>query len=215
MVLGIISVVLALLIAYIWSTRGFFSALIHMLCTIIAGAVAFALWEKIGYALLGASTPRGFFSWLDGVAWGVALMLPFVLVLVILRVGVDSILRANVHIEPAVNYVGGGICGLISGIITVGMLVMSVGMLRMESDLGFLGYKPVEYADKSGLVRVGGGMILPVDKLTASTYSFLAERAFSVDEPLGKWHPNFAEFGASNRLNYQGKGRNTVRPGRV
>ena len=47
MYISLIAFASVLLIAYWWSNAGAFSALIHLLCVITAGALAFALWEPI------------------------------------------------------------------------------------------------------------------------------------------------------------------------
>jgi hypothetical protein len=157
------------------------------------------------------SKPRGGLSWLDGVSWGLALALPFAVSLAVLRTILDNTLRANVRVSSAVNYIGGGICGLVSAVITVGVLTLSAGMLRMGTE--FMGHAPVQYAS-NGIMSRGGLSPVPLDKITAGVYSWWSRRAFSSDQPLAKWHPDFHEFGGVNRTNYSdGKSRNTLRPG--
>src|SRR4051812_4042984 len=118
MPLFIISLIVTLGLTYIWLTRGFFSALIHLVCTIIAGAIAFAAWEPVSYWILDGSPTGGFMSFTSGVAFAVGLILPFAVSLVLLRVGVDKLLPANVVLDPKLDYVGGGVCGLAIGILT-------------------------------------------------------------------------------------------------
>ena len=43
MIMSIVSLLVILGIGYVWVTRGFFSALVHLMCTIIAGAVGYRL----------------------------------------------------------------------------------------------------------------------------------------------------------------------------
>ena len=50
------------LIAYWWANQGLFSAILHLLCVIVAGAVAFGVWEPLVYGLL----LKG--NWFDGFA---------------------------------------------------------------------------------------------------------------------------------------------------
>src|SRR5438045_2589183 len=137
----IITLIVVGVSAYVWCLRGFFSALLHLACVIVAGAVAFGLWEPVGYLLLGSSPDRGTFSFVSGVAWAAALVFPFVIILAILRAAIDKILPANAQCEATVDYVGGGVCGLASGVICAGILVLSLLNLRLGSDAG--GYQPV------------------------------------------------------------------------
>src|SRR5215813_3532623 len=113
MVMVAIIVVVVGLTSYVWSTRGFFSALIHMACVIAAGAIAFGLWEPLGYLLLDMSGDRGFGSLIRDVSWGLALALPFALSLALLRAGVDKLLPMNAQCDPTVDYIGGAACGLV------------------------------------------------------------------------------------------------------
>jgi hypothetical protein len=210
MILSLAVILLTLLIAYLWSTRGFFSSLIHMICTIIAGAIAFAAWEPIGYALLGAAPRGGALSAVEGSAWAIALIVPFALSLAILRTIADSILRANVIVTRLADYAGGGFCGLVSSVITVGILTLGVGFMRLSSE--FMGYQPVQYQGNGSPTRQQK-LLFPVNSITAGLYAGLSEKAFSSPEPLARWHPRFAELGPTMRMNYgDGVSRNTMRP---
>ena len=59
------------LIAYWWSNQGLFGSILHFLCVLCAGVLAFATWEPISRLLLG-SLPG-----LAPYAWGIGLLLPF------------------------------------------------------------------------------------------------------------------------------------------
>ncbi|MEM8735733.1 MAG: hypothetical protein AAGG44_15980, partial [Planctomycetota bacterium] len=137
-------------IAYAWVTKGFFSAFLHMVCVIMAGAVAFAFWEHSSLLIL-TKAPSGFFGFVGDAAWGLGLIFPFALSLIIFRVIADSVVKANVQVAEAMNYIGGGVCGLVSGVITAGVFVIAVGYMRVPAE--FLGYQPVGYANQGNLVR--------------------------------------------------------------
>ena len=57
---------LVLLIAYWWANQGFFSSLLHLICVIVAGTIALAVWEPVTVNLLLSG---GMF---DNYAWGVS-----------------------------------------------------------------------------------------------------------------------------------------------
>lgn len=205
MLLNIISLVLVLLIAYMWMTRGFFSALIHFICTIIAGAIAFAFWESIAYALLDGTEAAGI---VEGSAWAIALAVPFAVSLAVLRFAADRVLRSNVIVNDKVNYAGGGLLGLASGVIAVGIFAISATYLRVD----FLGCKSYEYSSSGNIVRKGG-MWVPFDQVTAKLYAGLSERALRSDEPLARWHPAIHEMGNGMRTSaFEDNGRNAFRP---
>ncbi len=213
MIFSIVVIVLAGLVAYIWSTRGFFNALIHMLCTLIAGALAFAVWEPAAYFLLSAFGKNGFGLVMEAIAWGLGLAVPFAVFLAMLRAITDSILRANIIVNTMTNYIGGAVCGAIIGTISAGILVISISNLRISTE--FMGYQPYRYDNAGNLVRKDK-LIFPVDEITAGLYGALSERAFASGEPLARWHPDAAQEGAAMRISYgEGAARNTIRPNEV
>lgn len=206
MILSAVSIFLVFLIAYIWLTRGFFSALIHFLCTIIAGAFAFALWEPLGYAILGGTSSVGF---IDGSAWGLALIVPFAVSLVLFRFIADRVLRSNVIVSGGANYAGGALLGAMSGAISVGIAVISLSYLRVD----FIGPQSFDYSPTGSVVR-NPALWVPFDKMTARLYGHLSERALRSDESLAKWHPAIHEMGSGMRISpFDNAGRNTFRPG--
>src|SRR5438477_11176095 len=138
--MNIAAVIIVLAVGYIWLTRGFFSALLHMVCVIAAGAIAFAFWEPLAYFLLGRFTTN---SGLQGVIWAISLVLPFAAALALIRVGFDKMIPWNVAVNDIANYIGGGVCGVISGIITAGILILGIGFLRIAPDE--FGYQPLAY----------------------------------------------------------------------
>ncbi|RMH12329.1 MAG: CvpA family protein [Planctomycetota bacterium] len=206
-----------LLIAYMWSIRGFFSSFLHMVCVIVAGAVAFGLWEPVSLFLLDWSPPKGILASVGGNAWAIGLAVPFVVALLITRVAMDKIAPANVHQTPLVDYIGGGACGLVSGILTVGVLAISLGSVRLGDSTVGLGYKPIWYTQERA---TGGGslvyndrLLIPADMLTARLYSHLSLAAFYSSEPLAKWHPEPHIEGPAAQITYNsGSAKNTIKP---
>ncbi|MFO0831382.1 MAG: hypothetical protein U0637_06005 [Phycisphaerales bacterium] len=212
-ILAIVAILVAGLVAFVWSTRGFYNALIHMLCTLIAGAIAFAVWEPASYFLLSAMGKGSMGTILESCAWGLGLAVPFGVSLAVLRGITDSTLRGNILVTTAVNYAGGGVCGLIIGTITSGILIISVSNLRVASE--FMGYQPYRYDNNGNLVRQDR-LIFPVDEITAGVYNALSERAFASAEPLARWHPDASQEGGAMRVSYnEGAARNTIRPNEV
>lgn len=207
MIINIASIVLVLLIGYIWLTRGFFSALIHFLCTLIAGAAAFAAWEPFSLYLLENSSATSVWA---GSAWAIGLAVPFMAAL-LLRPILDRVIRANVQVNSNVDFIGGGLLGAASGVISVGILITSLSYLRVD----YLGCQSFA-SSGTGSVERDGGLWVPFDKITFKLYSHLSERAFKVDEPLAKWRAASYELGNANRLSpFDGAGRNTFRPGDI
>ncbi len=206
MVYSLIALVFVLIIAYVWLIRGFFSAFLHLLCVVIAGAIAFAAWEPLAYAILGSAGQGGT---LEGIAWAVSLAVPFAVSLALLRVAVDKLLPANVNLPAPLNYAGGGLCGLFSGVITSGILMLSIGFLRLDSELWMA--KPINYHGQGSVVK-DGGVFVPTDKVVARLYGHLSRAGFRSSSALADYYPDLEDVPHSMRLNFgEGKARNTLR----
>jgi len=212
MILNLIVIVLVLVITAAWMFRGAFNSFIHMLCTVAAGAVALALWEKLATMLVGMSPERGFFSFFEGMAWGIALIVPFVITLIVFRVITDKLVESNIKNNDMVNYAFGGLFGLCSAIITSGILVIAIGTMRLPSN--FLGYQPIWYSQdratgQGSLVR-NDKLWIPVDRAVSVGYGKLSMGTMSTSEPLAKWYPDLELAGFANRISAGDGGARTA-----
>ncbi len=202
--LSLIAIAIVLVTTYIWLTRGFFSAFLHMMCVVLAGGIAFAFWEPLAYAFLGKS------SFLEAIAWCMGLALPFVASLVVLRLVCDKVIRYNLAVPKVADYVGGGLCGLVAGVVVAGITVISLGTLRLDTVL--LGHRALSYSSNGSIVR-SGGLWVPVDRVVTKFYGQLSAASFRTSTPLASEYPNLDEVGTSLRMNFgDGKGRTTVKP---
>ncbi|MEZ6165262.1 MAG: hypothetical protein R3B67_12615 [Phycisphaerales bacterium] len=213
MFLNIIVVILVLSIGYAWMNRGIFNAMLHTLCALAAGAIAFAVWEPLSVMLVNASPERGFFSFLEGAAWGVSLVIPFVVAFILLRVISDKVVPNNIKNSRLVDYIGGAAFGLVTGIISIGILVIGVGNMRLPTN--FLGYQPLWYsADRAtgaGSLVKTDKLWIPVDSLVATVYGKLSNGAMSTSQPLAYWYPELRLTGFASRVSPEGAARNAMR----
>jgi hypothetical protein len=205
---------------YLWLTRGFFSALVHLVCTVAAGAVALGVFEPLAYLILANSPDRGTGTFLRDAAWAIALAVPFAASLGILRAATNKLLPVNAQCGDVGDAVGGLVCGLASGVITAGFVMLSIGLLRVPSD--FMGYEPATYTSQAaarGAVERSRGLLVGLtpraDLVTARLYERLSLTTLRTWEPLGRWYPDLADAVAANRLTFEGKSRNTLKPGEV
>src|ERR1043165_4328193 len=207
----LVTVIIVGATAYIWCTRGFFSAMIHMLCVLAAGAIAFGVWEPLADLIREKAPERGGFSFLSGAALALGLALPFAISLIILRAIVYKILPANAQCDKTMAYVGGGVCGLVSGVISAGIVVLSIGFLRGDHD--FLGYSAANYTGGTGRgsIEKSKDTFVPwVDRIVAGMYSHLSTTTLRPGEPLAKWYPELATYPGELRVTYDDKSRNAI-----
>lgn len=203
-------------ITYMWSIKGFFSAFLHMLVIIVAGAIAFAVWEPIAYMILGTSN-RGFVA--DSV-WGLSLAVPFGVVALIIRLATDKLIPHNAQAGTVMDYVGGFVCGLVAATISVGIMVISLQYLRMPAD-SWATYSAITYSDQGiarGSLEKNKSFIRPyVDELTVSFYNHLSRGTLSTSTPMAEYQPDLHLVSTGMRMNFSdndklGKSRNTIAP---
>ncbi|MCC6677691.1 MAG: CvpA family protein [Phycisphaerales bacterium] len=210
MMLSLLVIAIVLGCAWVWMSRGFFSGLINLACVLVAGAIAFAFWEQLAYALLKAAPDRGFLSFLGGTAWAIALGLPFAAALALLRVATDAALPGNAQVEPAVDYAGGAITGACSGLIIAGFVALSISFLRLPPDQ--FGYSPIAYGSAGNIARQDK-LWLPADKLTSQLYGHFSLASLKTGTPLADLYPDLHEAGGGMRTSFaEGKARNTYKP---
>ena len=187
------------LIGYWWANQGVFSGLLHLLCVVVAGAIAFAFWEPLTVGLL----LRG--SGFDNYAWGVSLIGLFVVPLFILRLATNKLVPANVDLPRWANLTFGFPIGLASGVLTVGIILLGAGFVQSQRDI----------FDYTGVVRnpnnatqitqVGPPLWLPVHKLTTDFYGWLSVTSLSTGQPLRQYYPDLHKVSGSQfRDSYRG-----------
>lgn len=214
MIFNILIVGLVLGLAYAWMVRGFFSAFIHLLCVLVAGALAFAVWEPISYFIIGLSPDRGFLSFIESAAWGIGLILPFSVFLLAARFATDKIVGANLKNATPVDYAGGAVCGLGVGVLTAGIFVIGIQGLRLPTNMG---YRPVWYTEDraggAGSLTVTDRLWIPADRITAGIFRGLSAGSMSSNNSLDKWYPDLESTAFAARLSPgDGSGRNIIRP---
>lgn len=180
---------LVLLIAYWWGNQGFFSAIIHLVCVIVAGAIALALWEPLTVGLL---LRGGFF---DSYAWGFGLVGLFTVLLFVLRLATNRLVPANVHLPHWANLAGGLPVGAAAGVLTVGILLIGVGFVQSQREiLGFVGYA---VNSQSGQVSRVNSLWLPAHRWTAGFYGWASVTSLRSGRPLQHYSPDLDHLAAS------------------
>jgi len=133
MALIIIALLLILGIAFFQVIQGVFSALIMTILTILCAAAAFTYYEPLA-ELLYKNQPAH--------ADAASLVAIFVIPLLVLRILFDRFIRGNVVLGMWVDRIGGGVLGLITGMIMVGVLAIAVQMLPFDASV--LTFKPFD-----------------------------------------------------------------------
>ncbi|MCH2151016.1 MAG: hypothetical protein MK075_05210, partial [Phycisphaerales bacterium] len=139
MILSVLIIIVIALAAFWWGNQGAFSALLHMLCALVAGAVGFAVWEPLAFMFLNAG---GLPKSIPQFAWGLGLAIPFIVTFVVLRVLCDTLIKSNLTLPKGAELGVGGACGAVSGIVSTGICVIAFGHMQVPGDImGFYGVK--------------------------------------------------------------------------
>ena len=205
---NIVLLLFVLFMAYWWSAQGLFSSLLHLVSVIVAGTLALALWEPIVLGLL--------MKWdrCAPYAWGVGLGIPFVAWLLLVRLGFDKLIGMNVNFNPIVSMVGGGALGFVAGLLTGGLMVISVNYLPLGPT--FMGYQPLQIAGNGQVEpKPGGGLWIAADAFAEKFFSRLSVGAFSTATPLRNFEPDLARRAREYRVHQDENAAVVALPGTV
>ena len=193
MIVNILVIITLLLNVAMWGSRskgrGLFSSFLNMLCVLVAGGLALAVWEPAANMLV----PK-----LPDFAWCLGLLVPFALILVVIRQGLDALVTKNMDFDDITNFVGGAVFGLGTGVITSALIVLGISSLRVGPSL--LGYQPIAY--ENGSPVYSGRLWVPTDRWTVGLYEKLSVGAFENETPLALRMPHADEQMAMMRCSY-------------
>lgn len=206
---NLLIIFIVLLIAYWWANQGLFSAMLHLVCVIVAGAIALAFWEPVTINLF----LRG--GAFDDYAWGVSLVLLFSVSLVVLRVASDKLAPGNVNVPMWANLSFGFVVGLAAAIITAGFVLTGIGFLQSHKDvMGYTGYG--RSARTAEVTQIGPTLWLPVHRMTSSFYEYLSLGSlypYFNNTPLAHYNPEIYKQASLVRDSYQaGRGKLSLLP---
>lgn len=207
MTLNLAVIAIIVLSGLLWASpqkgRGLFSALIHLVCVVAAGGLAFALWEPLVYNFLLNSTPN--------YAWCLGIIVPFAVCLLILRIITDLTISKNMDLGDAANFAGGAAFGGLAGLVTAGIVLLGVAHLRVGKE--FLGYSPLSY--QGGSLVGDKKLWVPADRLVVGLYEGLSLHGFGTDTALAERQPRAWEAAAMMRTTLQGGGEKQSAIGRT
>lgn len=200
MILNVAVLIGVLAVAVVWALRGngrgLLSSFLAALATVLAGAVAFALWEPLVYGLDGSGL---LLDLQPDLAFTLGLLIPFILAAGVLRLAVELAVPKNMDFGDVGNFVGGAGFGLVNGVVTLGIIVVALSFLRVGPTLG--GFSPVD--DKAGNLVVENNLWIPVDDLTVGLYEHLSTAAFASPDPLAERLPAVHDQAAMARRSFE------------
>jgi hypothetical protein len=137
MLLGFITVVIMIIVAYAYLREGLFTACTMAVNVFLAGLIAFNFWEPLA-ALLD---PMLAGSFLHGYEDAFCLVLLFSIVLGLLRTATNNLARSRVQFEGWLQSGGGLLCGLLMGYLVSGFLICTLQTLPWHENFMFFDAK--------------------------------------------------------------------------
>jgi uncharacterized membrane protein len=155
MLLGFLTIVIMVLVAYAYSREGLFTACTMAINVLLAGLVAFNFWEPLA-ALLDPSLAGSF---LHGYEDAFCLIALFAVALGLLRVLANNLAPARIEFSGYVQTGAGILFGLITGYLVSGFLICTLQTLPWHEN--FMFFEPKYEAGPEHLVR----HVLPPDRV--------------------------------------------------
>ena len=175
MVLIVVALLLILGIAFFQVIQGLFSSLIMAILTILCAAAAFTYYEPLAQLLYTRQPAHA-----DAVSLIALLVIP----LLVLRFVFDRFLGGNVVFGMWTNRIGGGLLGLLTGMVLVGVLAVAVQLLPFGASV--MTYKPFD----GSLHRQSRLYPFCPDEFTLGLMKRLSAGSLKSRRQLGKTHDN-------------------------
>lgn len=189
MLLGFISVVIMLIVAYAYLREGLFTAATMAVNVLLAGLVAFNFWEPLA-ALLD---PMLAGSFLHGYEDAVCLIVLFSLTLGILRTVTNNLAGARVEFPDWLQSAGGVLFGLMAGYLAAGFLICMLQTLPWHEN--FMFFDPKYQTGPEHVLR----HVLPPDRVWLGLMHRAGAYAFSNREdpragPSASYYDRYLTF---------------------
>jgi hypothetical protein len=189
MLTSLIFVVLICAVAYFQASQGWYSAMITTVLTICCAAAAFGTYEWVATHFVAP-------YWKPSFACPIALAAVFGVPLIVLRLVFDRTLRRTCLLPLLMDRVGGGVCGIVTAMIMVGVLATATEMIPFQNG-SILGFSRVPVGEAAAASAEAGkpsadqaDLWLVSDRFAAGVATMLSAGVFSGDEKLYHDHPD-------------------------
>lgn len=171
------------------ASQGFFGALVTMALTCCAAALAVGTYEWVAIHWVAP-------NWRPDYALPVALGVTFGLPLILSRLAFDFLVRRACLLPAWVDRLGGGVCGVVTSMTTVGIFAICAQMLPFDQGI-ILGYQrlpsPASQNQQVGSPTKQTELLLSPDRFALSIASALSSGVFGSGKDPGKDGPDLLE----------------------
>jgi len=189
MATAIIIIVILLTLAHFYLKCSMMTSFSTMLASIFAMVIAFTYYEKLAELFVS----RGY-----GVNWAHfgCFVLAFVLGFALMRALADLLVGANIDLGKQVKVASALICGLFTGVIISGSLLVALGMLPLQGKIFYSRFDP----EKPITLSNPKTPIVNVDGFVVGFYKWISAGSLSSGKSFGVMHADFLSQIHLNRL---------------
>lgn len=189
MALAIIILVMLLTLAHFYLKCSLMSSFSTLIAAILASILAFSYYESLANLFVA----RGY-----GVDWAHfgCFLLAFVLGFALFRALADLLVGANIDLGKVVRYIASISCGILTGLIISGNLLVAMGMLPMQSKVLYSRFNP------DGPVTLNKSQKPPLnaDGFVSGLYSWISQGSMRSSKSFSVLHADFLSQIHLNRL---------------
>lgn len=226
MILSLVLILFVLVVAFFHYLQGFLSATISCILCAISLLVAFNYYEPA----VTAMSPGKFAD----SAHAMMLVVLFAVTYLVLRIIFDKLIPGNVRVPAIVDKVGGGIMGLITGMLAVGLVAVAAQALPFGPSIGgYARYRVREQANVRVPTDAGERdrviydefaertfnsetenqtLILPIDDFVMGFVYHTSDGSVAGRQPFARIHPDYLQELFGQRIGIQQGAKRSAAP---
>ena len=194
MALVIVIIVLLLTLAFFYLKCSIMQSIVTRWSAVIAMIIAFSYYELVADLFIS----RGY-----GLDWALfgGFLIVFIVTFAILRSGSEFLFKSNVDLGDAVKVSAALICGVLTGFIFSGTLLVAMGLLPMHGAVFYSRYDP----ESSVVLNAPKKPALATDGFVTGLYSAISAGSMSSDKSFGVLHADYLTQIHLNKLKTKDK----------
>lgn len=177
MLFSLVIALMVILLTAFWTYQGAFNAAVMFFLSVVSCVLAFGFYEPLHGLWAGTIN--------DGIGPPLAFMLIFLASLLGLKLLADKVIPSPVRLNVILDRVGGGVCGLFTGLVVVGSALTAIQMLPLGGSV--FGFERVRAAE--GGVKTSNFWFNP-DGFTVGLAGMLSNGRFGGGARLSEVKPD-------------------------
>ncbi len=185
-------VILLLSTAYFYLKSPIIASFAMLISSMVAAIVSFSYYEMVAEMLIGTGY---------GGQWAHpgCFALLFVVTFIILRVACDNLVGSNINFGVLITRSTAVICGLLTGMIVSGILVITIAMMPFSQKWPYARFE-VNRPPIVSNIRIANKSFLNTDGFVSGLFSWISRGSMSSKKSFAVYHADFLNQIHLNRL---------------